>query len=310
MLKHKTIRKQWPWVVITLAIVLSACNPVAGSETVTASATPPLPTLIMVTQTATAAPAPTSVPLAASVAGEGIPLSYFQNEMTRYRDALPQNEPAPSDTEIQTLVLNYLVDQLLLAQAARDSGHGLSDQDLQARIDQLLAQLGSGSALTNWMSANHYDDAEFRLSIRLAADAAWQRDQIINAVPESVEQVRARQIFTETLEEAEGVLTSLQSGTSFDKLAWEYNPETGGELGWFPRGYLLFQPVEDAAFALPEGTYSEIIQSEIGYHILMVIAHEDAHPLTTDARLSLQSKALENWLQTRRNETDIQILNP
>ena len=44
------------------------------------------------------------------------------------------------------------------------------------------------------MQTNHYDDTEFRLALRLSMEAAWQRDQIAQTVPDSVEQVRAQQI--------------------------------------------------------------------------------------------------------------------
>lgn len=100
--------------------------------------------------------------------------------------------------------------------AARAAGFALTDEQLQARIDQLVAELGSGGALTTWMQANHYDDAEFRASLRLAAEAAWQRDQVIQSVPNEVEQVRAQQIFASTEAGAQRALNSLNAGAEFE----------------------------------------------------------------------------------------------
>ncbi|MCZ2145702.1 MAG: peptidylprolyl isomerase [Anaerolineales bacterium] len=253
---------------------------------------------------------PTSLPAAALVNGEIIPLSYYQNEVLRYRASFAEGETPPTDAEIQTTVLNSLIEQLLLAQQARQSGFTFTDADVQQRIDALLTQLGSGSALTDWMQVNHYDDAEFRYALKLSTEAAWQRDEIINAVPTAVEQVRARQIFAQTQAGAEHALTSLNSGASFDDLAWQYSPETGGELGWFPRGYLLYPDIEAAAFLLAPGEHSGIIQTEIGYHIIQVMERSDAHPLTTDARLSLQTQALAQWLEARRAEAKIDLVLP
>jgi parvulin-like peptidyl-prolyl isomerase len=181
---------------------------------------------------------------------------------------------------------------------------------LEEKIADLLAELGSGSALTSWMQANFYDDTEFRMALRLGSEAAWQRDQIAASIPDAVEQVRARQIFTRTAAEAQYALNSLNSGVSFDELAWRYSPETGGELGWFPRGYLLFPAIEEAAFSLPVGVHSEIIQTDIGYHIIEVMEHVDSYPLTTDAKLSLQAKALADWLQAKRVDAQIEITMP
>jgi len=292
-----------------LALILAACRPAAPVEP-TPTTGPAEPTLAEASETPAPSPTPTSLPAAALVNGEIIPLSYYQNEVLRYRASFAEGETLPTDAEIQTTVLNSLIEQLLLAQQARQSGFTFTDADVQQRIDALLTQLGSGSALTDWMQVNHYDDAEFRYALKLSTEAAWQRDEIINAVPTAVEQVRARQIFAQTQAGAERALTSLNSGTSFDDLAWQYSPETGGELGWFPRGYLLYPDIEAAAFLLAPGEHSGIIQTEIGYHIIQVMERSDAHPLTTDARLSLQTQALAQWLEARRAEAKIDLELP
>ncbi|HQC20696.1 MAG TPA: peptidylprolyl isomerase [Anaerolineaceae bacterium] len=292
-----------------LALILAACRPAAPVEPIPTSS-PAEPTLAAASETPAPSPTPTSLPAAALVNGEIIPLSYYQNEVLRYRASFAEGETPPTDAEIQTTVLNSLIEQLLLAQQARQSGFTFTDADVQQRIDALLTQLGSGSALTDWMQVNHYDDAEFRYALKLSTEAAWQRDEIINAVPTAVEQVRARQIFAQTQAGAERALTSLNSGASFDDLAWQYSPETGGELGWFPRGYLLYPDIEAAAFLLAPGEHSGIIQTEIGYHIIQVMERSDAHPLTTDARLSLQTQALAQWLEARRAEAKIDLVLP
>ena len=292
-----------------LALIIAACRPATPVEP-TPTSSPAEPTPATASETPAPSPTPTSLPAAALVNGEIIPLSYYQNEVLRYRASFAEGETPPTDAEIQTTVLNSLIEQLLLAQQARQSGFTFTDANVQQRIDALLTQLGSGSALTDWMQVNHYDDAEFRYALKLSTEAAWQRDEIINAVPTAVEQVRARQIFAQTQAGAERALTSLNSGASFDDLAWQYSPETGGELGWFPRGYLLYPDIEAAAFLLAPGEHSGIIQTEIGYHIIQVMERSDAHPLTTDARLSLQTQALAQWLEARRAEAKIDLVLP
>jgi parvulin-like peptidyl-prolyl isomerase len=298
-------------IIVGVALIATGCGS-SGSETATPH---DLPTAEVnptesPTPSASATPTPLPVPAAALVNGEVIPLSYFEHEVQRYKAAFAEGEALPSDAEIHAHVLGTLIEQQLLSQAARAAGFTFTDQMLEEKIADLLAQLGSGSALTSWMQANFYDDAEFRMALRLGSEAAWQRDQIAASVPDAVEQVRARQIFTKTAEEAQYALASLNSGVSFDELAWRYSPETGGELGWFPHGYLLFPAIEEAAFRLPVGLHSEIIQTEIGYHIIEVMEHADAYPLTTDAKLSLQAKTLAEWLQAERAKAQIEITMP
>lgn len=297
-------------VVFTAALLLSAGCEKTQTPPVNPSPEPTIPTAAVSTATATLEPTPTSIPAAALVNGEPIPLSYFNNEVWRYRDSLADQEIKPDDTTISQTVINFLIEQQLLAQEAHKNGFTLSEADLQTKIDSLVAGLGSGSAFTDWMTNNHYDDAEFRMALTLAAEAAWQRDQISATIPDAVEQVRARQIFALTADGAQRALTALASGSDFGELAWEYSPESGGELGWFPRGYLLYPEVEEAAFSLEVGGRSEIIQSTIGYHIIEVQAHESAHPLTTDARIALQTKALQDWLSTAIANSQIVLQIP
>lgn len=295
---------------LILTSFLWACGPVKETAVTEAAPSVELPTVVVSTSIPEFIPTATEEPSPISVNGESIPLSYYQNELLRYRDNLTGQAVQPSEEDISQTVLDFVVDQQLLAQAARQNGFEVTDEQLQERIDQLVNDLGSGGALTGWMQTNHYDDSEFRLALRLSMEAAWQRDQIAQTVPDEVEQVRAQQIFASTQAGADRALSSLNAGADFSTLAWEYSPESGGELGWFPRGYLLYPEIEEAAFSLEQGSYSNIIQSEIGYHILLVLVHDAEHPLTTDARISLQNKALEDWLAQSRSSAQIVITIP
>lgn len=309
MFKPKTIPSLALSVFLAALLILTSCQKTQTPTAVNSTAVNE-PSAEVIPATATPEPSPTLVPAAAIVNGDVVPLSYFNNEVWRYRDSLAGQTVVPTDAEINQTVINYLIEQQLLAQEAHKNGFTLSEADLQSKIDSLVAGLGSQSAFSEWLTNNHYDDAEFRMALTLAAEAAWQRDQIAASIPEAVEQVRARQIFALTADGAQRALTALNSGTDFGKLAWDYSPESGGELGWFPRGYLLYPEVEEAAFSLAVGARSEIIQSAIGYHIIEVQAHESAHLLTTDARVALQTKALQNWLTQALASSQITIQIP
>jgi parvulin-like peptidyl-prolyl isomerase len=104
---------------------------------------------------------------------------------------------------------------------------------------------------------------------------------------------------------AQAVWSQLQAGADFDTLAAKYDPLTQGELGWSPQGYLLDPAVDAAAFSLQPGQYSQVIQTDAGYHIILVVARDPAHPLSPDARLALQIKALEDWLVQQRAQSAI-----
>jgi len=79
---------------------------------------------------------------------------------------------------------------------------------------------------------------------------------------------------------AEGVLKQLQSGGDFAKLAAQYSEDTasakdGGSLGWVGKGRTVPE-FEKAAFSLPKGGTSGLVQSSYGFHIIRVDDKQDA----------------------------------
>ena len=256
-----------------------------------------------VTPTA-ASPSPTFIPAAAVINGERIPLALFESEVERYRIAQEADEtPITDEVSARELVLNDLINQVLLAQGARELGMTVEDSDVQERIDSLAGEVDLAAWMTKW----GYTQESLFESLKLQMLAAIQRDEIANAVPQILEQAKIQQVFAYTREGAENALISLRSGRDFNDVAYTYDPVTGGYLGWVPRGYLLVQAVEDAAFSLPVGEYSDIIESDVGYHIVMVLAREE-RAVSSDARLVLQRKALETWLEDRRASSSIEVL--
>jgi peptidyl-prolyl cis-trans isomerase C len=289
--------------VFILGVFLSACT--STSEATPSPELPPTETSIPATNTPEPIPTETPLPAALSVNGISISQAYFQDELSRYKISFAEGEAVPSDPEAIQAVIDYLTEQMLLASTARAEGYQATAEIIDQRVQALTEKLGSAENLTNWTGANYYDLEEFRFFIGLGAEAAWQRDKIIAAIPDATEQVRARQIFTINEFEINQAYNNLNAGADFASLAKQYNPETGGELGWFPRGYLLVPQIEEFAFTAGINAHSPVIQSEIGYHIIEVTDKDPQHPLTTDAKLSLQAKALAAWLVDAKAKASI-----
>lgn len=245
----------------------------------------------------------TQEPLAVRVNGEGISLALFQSEIARYQGLPGTGLATYSDEEI----LEDLIDQVLLAQGAEESGFIVDEALLDARIQELGL---SEQALAVWMADYGYSQGEFRQMLKWAVAAAWMRDRIIAEVPETAEQVRARQILLYNSTEADNVFAQLESGTEFGTLAAQYEPLAAGDLGWFPRGYLNVTELDEIVFGLEPGTYSNIIQTPLGYHIVQVLEKEPNHPLSADARRVLQVQALSDWLDDRGSQSEIIYLQP
>ena len=278
-------------------ILLSSCS--SGQES--RDADPPVDV---------ADPTPTEAPLAARVNGEGILLAEYEAELKRYRAGIEQLGEQFDPELAKQEVMDDLVAQTLFAQTAAAQNYYVDEVDLQAEIDQYEEAAGGQDVLQIWISENFYDLDSFREAVSRDMAVIWMRNSLIAQVPQTAEQVHARQILVNSENEAIGIQRQLEVGNSFKSLAFSFDPLTGGELGWFPRGYLLQPEVENAAFSIQPGYYSGIITTSLGFHIVEVIEVDPNHPLSQDALLFMQHQALENWLDEQINQSTIEILIP
>jgi len=282
---------------LAVAIGLSACSLPFGTS---GTPTPIGPTFTPEPPTAT------PVPAAATVNGEILPLTEYEAELARYKSAQAALGQTVSDEEAARIVLDDMIAQELLAQGARAANLSITEADLQSRVDALAVSLGGADKLSAWQSAHGYTDASFRFALKRSAEAALMRDKIIADVPGTVEQVHARQILLYNDTAARSVLEQLKAGAVFDDLAVAYDPVTRGDLGWFPTGYLLDTNIETAAFALQPGQFSDVIATEVGFHILYIV-ERGPHLLSPDALLVLQEQAVIDWVNSQRAQASIQL---
>ena len=283
------------FLILAFALGLSAC----------ASFFPPEPT---VTPTSTLTPEPptaTPEPMALTVNGEGITVVEFKAEVQRYLTSQTNLGKTVSPKEAAAAVKQDLTAQLLLAEAARQNGFSLDEAGLQARVDSLASQVGGPEALSKWQSEHGYNEQAFRSALRRSAEAAWMRDKILAEVPSTAEQVHVQKILLYNQDTAQRFLTQLNGGADFDELAAQADQLTRGDLGWVPRGYLLEPAIEEAAFNLTVGQHSDVIATDVGFHIIRILERDPQRPLSPDAYLALQELALKTWVDSQSQQASI-----
>jgi parvulin-like peptidyl-prolyl isomerase len=248
--------------------------------------------------------------LAALVNGQPISSADYERQVEQV-EAFFQQEglDAESDEGRERLaqarrqVLEQMIDQELIRQAAAEMGISISDEELEASIAGIIEQSGGEDGFNQSLAATGttYDDFRQMLLDQLLSEAVYSS---VTASIESVaEQVHARHILLPTREMAEEVLARLQAGEDFAYLAREYSEdissrETGGDMGFFPRGVMPAE-VEEVAFGLEVGELSGIVESQFGFHVLQVL-ERDEREIAVEVFESLRQQTFMQWLEDQR----------
>ncbi|MDI7250514.1 MAG: peptidyl-prolyl cis-trans isomerase [Bacillota bacterium] len=100
------------------------------------------------------------------------------------------------------------------------------------------------------------------------------------------EAVRLRHILAGSEEEARQILAELRAGADFAALARERSLDEGtasegGDMGLVGRGQLPPE-LEDTAFTLPVGEWSDPVEAADGWHILQVLERREAKEVSLE----------------------------
>jgi peptidyl-prolyl cis-trans isomerase C len=170
------------------------------------------------------------------------------------------NMPSIPPEQKRDYLINYLVDVIVLSQAAEkqklserpDVKHRLAFDHNRLLMESLL-QDGGKAALS--------DEAEHKVY-----------DEAIKQV-KNEEEVHARHILVPTEDEAKAILAQLKGGADFATLAKEKSKDPGaaegGDLGYFTKDQMVPEFAE-VAFKLNKGQLSDPVKTQFGWHIIKV----------------------------------------
>lgn len=301
------------WTALLGAFILTACiDPTLTPQPVdTPLANTPTPVPPTMT------PSPTPEPQAALVNGQPILLADYEREVALYVESMAAAGQDAATEEGQdaleqgrALVLDMMINQVLIEQAAHAAGVMVNDEELDATIQTLREETGE-EAFQQWLTDQGMSLEEFRVRLRSDMIATQMANRAVEVVPTHSEHIHARHILANTEEEARQILNQLQAGDDFVSLARTYSQDTstrdtGGDLGFFPQGILTAPEVEAAVFALQPGQFSDIIQSSMGYHIVQVVERIPDMEIDPENIRLLREKASREWLNGLRAAASIE----
>jgi len=242
----------------------------------------------------------------AVVNGTVLKQAELDSETNRYLDRLQRTGRFPNDLErsqIKKQVLENLIARELLYQESQKKGIKVDQQEIDAQLTGLKARFPNEAEFKNALSRNNLTEADLRsqferdLAIKKLLDGQIG-DKIAVSEKETrayydsnletfkkPEQVRASHILikvdpgadeakkAEARKKIESLQTKLKKGEDFGALAKEYSEgpsgPKGGDLGFFGRGQMV-KPFEETAFAMKPGQVSDMVETNFGYHLIMV----------------------------------------
>ena len=208
-------------------------------------------------------------------------------------------------------VLGWMIDQVLIQQAAAARGIAIPGERIEAEIVQMRGN--DQARFDRWLSANGLTLESLREQLRLDLVTAAVRDGVTESVSRIVMQIHARHILTSDESAARDALQRLKQGENFIALAREASEDqttrpSGGDLGFLPKG-VMPPSFEEAAFAVVPGDFSDVVRSEFGFHIIQVVEIDPEREVTDELWPVVQQRAFDQWLAGQRAKATI-VRNP
>ena len=117
----------------------------------------------------------------------------------------------------------------------------------------------------------------------------------------------------------EDILTRARAGEDFAELAQQYtedpgSKESGGLYEDFGRGRMV-KPFEDAAFSVPVGEISDLVETQYGYHILKIVERkretrpfeEARSEIETQLRQGKQGTAVQEYIDRLKEDVGFEV---
>jgi peptidyl-prolyl cis-trans isomerase C len=183
-----------------------------------------------------------------------------QSDLAFAEEEIGSNMPTIPPEQKRDYLINYLVDVIVLSQAAEKQS--LADRpDVKRRLAFDRNRLLMESLLQDAGKSALSDDAEHKVY-----------EEAVKQV-KNEEEVHARHILVPTEDEAKAVLAQLKGGADFATLAKEKSKDPGaaegGDLGYFTKEQMVPE-FADVAFKLPKGQLSDPVKTQFGWHIIKV----------------------------------------
>lgn len=202
---------------------------------------------------------------------------------------LAQSQLEPS--KVRQDVIDYFAEDIIIAKAAEERGITVSDDDINAQVDQMKSNYDSDDAWKEALSQAGTSEEEYRNRIRTAMLKQELTTSVTSDTPRAGddEVLQFVQMYAQSFsgakrsshilfsaddtDKAQQVLDQINSGAiSFEDAAKQYSTDTasaqnGGDVGWDLLNQFV-APYTEALGKLDKGQVSDLVTSDYGIHII------------------------------------------
>ena len=280
--------------------------------------------------------------LVAKVNGEGITKEDFEKEFNIVKESkkMEYGEDIFSESsegseileELKNNVLNKLIIEKLILKEVEAMNITVSNGEIDNEIKNYKEELGGEEQYKAFMEKNNFSEEFLREYFKKQLLFEKHKENFLDKtiIPEEESKkyfeehkgefigVRASHILVKTEDEGKEILKRLEKGENFADLAKEKSIDRatafkGGDLGYFTKkGDMALAPqyeiLSDTAFTLNEGETSDLLETVLGYHIILVEdKKENYEDLKEDIDLVLKKEKHDEEISRLWSEAKIKI---
>lgn len=204
-------------------------------------------------------------------------------------------------------IMNKMVEDAVIREIATERGIVFGDMDaINAVLEEAVGADGETAARENVARLYGWDLEHFAHEIVLP-------DLYRDALEASVMNDRSR--FEEAVNRASQAEKMLADGRAFTDVVAEFSDgrtaDAGGAMGWFAYDQLI-EPLQEVAKTAEIGVPSPVIESELGFHILLVRDRrtEEDQELVDVSQVFVKKETFGEWLAGKMRTMNIRVLAP